>query len=534
MRLLPLVLGGLLSIGSQGQELNGAQQWFHLDREADNVAGISAHRTYANRFGATTPREVIVAVIDAGVDIKHEDLKDVLWINTGEIPDNGIDDDGNGYIDDLYGWSFLSGPGGEVHHDTYELVRELRRMRALNAEGKIAKGSTDAAYLSKLEKHYKEEYKEMKKAFGMMTKLKTANDAFFAAIPRETISVQRIEAFKPKGSWQKIVKSYYLQSLKAEVAIHEAETKLMENYEQIDGMFNYGLDLTFDPRNKVGDVYDDWANRIYGDNRVIGPDASHGTHVAGIIAATRYNDIGMNGIAVNARIMTLRAVPNGDEHDKDIANAIRYAVDNGATIINMSFGKSYSPQRWLVHEAILYALEKDALLIHAAGNDAKNIDEEENFPSPIAPDGTRYPHWIEVGASSFQWSDRLVADFSNYGQKNVDVFAPGFHIYSTMPGNRYDFNSGTSMAAPVVSGVAAVIRGMYPELSAYQVRDIIRRSAVGYESEVILPGSKKKKIAFNQLSNTGGVVNLDRAFDVISQLDFDLGEFNAPAQSIEE
>jgi cell wall-associated protease len=496
---------------AQAQELSRSQQWYQLDPRQDQLGGISTNKVYESILADRLLLPVIVAVIDAGVDIEHEDLKEVLWVNPREIPGNGIDDDGNGYVDDVYGWSFLSGPGGEVHYDTYEMTRELVKYSALEKEGKIAKGSQDAAYLKELRKKHKAEVKDLSKAYKMMSELKAANDAFLREVGREGLTEAKIEAFKPKGKWQKVVKGYYGSAVKNKMPIADAESKLLEGYEQVNGMLNYGLNLEFNPRSMVGDNYEEWNDPIYGDNRVTGPDASHGTHVAGIIAAQRNNGKGMNGIAANARIMTLRAVPSGDEHDKDVANAIRYAVNNGAKVINMSFGKSYSPQSELVAAAIDYALSKDVLLVHAAGNDNQNIDIEKNFPKPFAPDGVKYAHWIEVGASSFQLNERMLAGFSNYGKESVDVFAPGDHIYATMPGSKYDHNSGTSMAAPVVAGIAAVIRGLHPQLTAPEVRQIIMESAYVYEEPVIIPGSKKKKTTLGAISRSGGVVNLEAA-----------------------
>jgi subtilisin family serine protease len=499
------------SIALQAQQLSRSQEWYQLDPNTDQLGGISTNKVYKNLLKDRPLQEVIVAVIDAGVDVEHEDLKDVLWINTREVAGNGIDDDGNGYIDDLYGWSFLSGPGGEVHYDTYEMTRELVKYEGLESAGKIAAGSKEADYLAELRKKHTAEVKSLSKAFKSIKKLKNANDAFFSKVPRTNTTLAQIEGFKPSGKWQKLVKNYYKRSFEAGTKPEQAETKLLEGYKQIDGMLNYGLNKSFNPRPMVGDDYADTQQRIYGDNRVIGPDASHGTHVAGIIAAQRNNGKGMNGVAQNARIMTLRAVPSGDEHDKDIANAIRYAVDNGAKIINMSFGKSYSPQSELVAAAVDYAQSKDVLIVHAAGNDAKNIDEEKNFPRPYAADGVRFPNWIEVGASSFQLNSKMLASFSNYGQQAVDVFAPGDHIYATMPGNQYDHNSGTSMAAPVVAGMAAVLRGLYPQLTAAEIRDIIRESALRYEQPVVKPGDKKAKSTLAELSNTGGIANLEAA-----------------------
>lgn len=507
----------LLAQAASAQELNRSQQWFHLDKKADQVPGISSNKFYLERLQGTTPFEVIVAVIDGGVDTEHEDLIDVLWVNEKEIPGNGIDDDGNGYVDDVHGWSFISGKGGEVHYDTYEMTREVVRLRNKKAQQGLTKA--ESAYLKQVEKAFNKERKEMGSAFKSLSQIKESSDELLAAVGRENPSVAAIKAFKGKTKRAKMIQGYYLRSLEQGASVKVIEQSLLSSYEQVNGRLNYGLNTAFDPRHLVGDNYADTQNRFYGDNRLSGPDADHGTHVAGIIAATRDNDKGMNGVAVNARIMVLRAVPSGDERDKDIANAIRYAVDNGAKVINMSFGKSFSPQPELVREAVEYARSKDVLLVHAAGNDATNIDKNNNFPQPFDAQGNRYEHWIEVGASSFQDGKNITAEFSNYGPKSVDVFAPGHYIYATMPGSKYDFNSGTSMAAPVVAGMAAMVRGMYPELTARQVRDVIRRSAQPVDGKVLRPGSKKT-VAFTELSATNGIVNLDVCFDIIKKLDF--------------
>lgn len=511
------LLGLLLFQAVQAQELNRSQQWFHLDKKADQIPGISANRFYAERLQGTTPFEVIVAVIDGGVDTDHEDLKEVLWVNEGEIPGNGIDDDGNGYIDDVHGWSFISGKGGEVHYDTFEMTRELVRLRNKMAQQGLTKDET--AYLKRVEKAYNKERKEMGSAFKSLSQIKEASDELLAAVGRNNPSASAIKAFKGKTKQAKLIQGYYLRSIEQGASVKDVEQSLLSSYEQVNGRYNYGLNTAFDPRHLVGDNYADTQNRFYGDNRLSGPDADHGTHVAGIVGAMRNNDKGMNGVAINARIMVLRAVPSGDERDKDVANAIRYAVDNGAKVINMSFGKSFSPQPELVREAVEYARIKDVLLVHAAGNDAANIDKNNNFPQPFDAQGNRYEHWIEVGASSFQEGKNITAEFSNYGPKSVDVFAPGNYIYATMPGSKYDFNSGTSMAAPVVAGMAAMIRGMYPELTARQVRDIIRRSAQPVEGKVNRPGSKKK-VAFTELAAVNGIANLEACFQVIEKLDF--------------
>src|SRR5690606_15276805 len=267
------------------------------------------------------------------------------------------------------------------------------------------------------------------------------------------------------------------------------------------------------------DTYANTAERVYGNADVVGPDASHGTGVAGIVAAERRNNIGVDGIASNTRIMVVRTVPNGDERDKDVANAIRYAVDNGAHIINMSFGKGYSPSKQVDDAAVRYAQERGVLLVHAAGNDAKDLATEPNYPNRYFMSGDTATLWIEVGASAWRGRGQLASDFSNYGARQVDVFAPGSDITSSAPGNKYEAASGTSFAAPVVSGIAAMLMAYYPELTAADVRRIILESAVPFRDVMVIrPGTENEQVRFGDLSITGGIVNAYRAVQMAERM----------------
>jgi cell wall-associated protease len=292
----------------------------------------------------------------------------------------------------------------------------------------------------------------------------------------------------------------------------ELETQIEEGGKMIRNMYKYNkLDSDSMRTYLVGDDVNNPNEKYYGCNRVEGPDALHGSHVAGIIAAMRGNNLGIEGIANNVKIMALRAVPNGDERDKDIANAIRYAVDNGATVINMSFGKYYSPDKKLVDDAVKYAQSKDVLLIHAAGNESKNNDVELSFPNREFTDGTLATNWIQVGASSYKGGKSLIGSFSNYGQKKVDLFAPGVDVYSTIPDNKYISESGTSMASPSTAGVAALIRSYFPELKAEEVKAVMMKTVVPYKKSVVVPGSKKDKKKVAELCISGGFVNANNA-----------------------
>lgn len=480
--------------------------WQLLDLSTDGVPGVGATRAYTELLAGRTPaRTVVVAVIDGGVDTAHVDLRANLWRNTDETPGNGSDDDGNGYVDDVFGWNFLGGPDGRsVGHETLEITR-LHAACQSGAAPPIDMTCQDIAG------DYQTETEEVTQTLQIIDQV---DQAFAFALPilrsagageNPTVeSVRALAAVRPDVSQ---ARSVYLQL--ADAGIHPDDME--EAREAYEGLRDYGLNLDFDPRSEiVGDDPTDGSERIYGNGDVHGPDPRHGTHVAGIIAAVRGNGLGIDGIGANVQVMAIRAVPDGDERDKDIANAIRYAVDNGAHIINMSFGKSYSPGKSLVDEAVRYADENGVLMVHAAGNDGEDIDLGGNFPTDGYERGEEARNWIEVGAANWM-VDSLAATFSNYGQTAVDVFAPGVDILSTVPGGAYDREDGTSMAAPVVSGVAALLMAYFPELEAADVRRIILESAIPYGDDVVARPGDGARIPFGRLSTTGGVVNVYEA-----------------------
>ncbi|KAA9332422.1 S8 family serine peptidase [Hymenobacter busanensis] len=503
-------------------------QWTHLDPLKDRTMGISTQRAYDELLKNRIPTAVVVAVIDSGVDTAHVDLKRVLWTNPREIPGNGKDDDGNGYVDDIHGWSFLGGKDGRnVDVDTYEETRLVAKLKPLY-EGK-SRTSVPAAkreeydLYQRVKKDYDkkvaEETKQLQELGPMGEQLQSITSQL-----KQVLGVERLDTAvlrKPPVSNPQLLAltSQLYGSLLAsgqpdmESVVKQIQQAATEGKKHLD----YSLNLQYNPRTIVGDDEDNTKDRNYGNNDVTGPDALHGTHVAGIIAADRQNNIGVQGVAgAPVQIMAVRAVPNGDEHDKDVANAIRYATDNGAAIINMSFGKYYSPHREAVDEAIRYAGSKGVLLVHAAGNESNNIDEVTHYPAPVAPKATAaYPNFLTVGASASTNDEHLAADFSNYG-KRVEVFAPGVGIYSTLPGSTYGNESGTSMAAPTVAGMAAVLKSYFPSLSAVELKRILMASAQPVHTKVLKPGAKKP-VDFSTLSSTGGVVNLYRAVELATQ-----------------
>ncbi|MES2734339.1 MAG: S8 family serine peptidase [Bacteroidota bacterium] len=503
--------------------------WFNLDQSENKVTGVSTEKAY-QLLKNKPSKPVIVAVIDGGVDIAHEDLKTKLWVNKGEIAGNGVDDDKNGYVDDVNGWNFIGGKDGKnVNQDTYESTREYVRLKKKFGDilpTKVKKKhQADYAYYQKIKAEIEKKIKDLEQQSSNLRNFseayKQAKEVVKKALGKDTFTEEELTDLTTSDEKIKRAQSILLYAL----SINITEERFKEGEEYFDKGLKYGYNLNFDPRSIVGDNYEKLSEKYYGNNDVTGPDASHGTHVAGIIAADRNNALGMKGVADNVQIMAVRAVPNGDERDKDVANAIRYAADNGAQIINMSFGKDYSPNKDIVDKAISYAANKGVLLVHAAGNDGENLDTTSNFPTvKFGNTGSALKDWLEVGASSWRDSSEFVAEFSNYGHHTVDVFAPGVDIYSTTPHQGYKDNSGTSMAAPVTSGVAALLMSYFPNLSADQVRDIIVKSTVKYTTkEVNKPGkgeeeTEETNIAFGELSKTGGVVNAYEAVKMAESL----------------
>ncbi len=515
---LLLLLGIFITTGSFAQSLQEdfpPKNWFNEDPKTDKVNGVSTDEAYEMLKGkeATT---IIVAVIDSGIDIDHEDLHEVIWTNPGEIPGNGIDDDDNGYVDDIHGWNFLGGRDGlNVGPDNYEVTREYRRLKPIYAPKKPSK-KADYQYWLEIEKGYQE---GLQKAISqrdfydsLRRTIESANRLMTAYLGVDELSLELLQTVDSPD--EKIMLATNLMG-NILMMIGDAELdgiigELEEAANHYDIQVQFGYNLDFDARTIVGDDPGNLEEKGYGNNDVKGIDTDnfHGTHVAGIIAAKRGNGIGIDGIAGNVRIMALRAVPDGDEHDKDVANAIFYAVDNGARIINMSFGKAYSPHKDYVDKAVKYAQAHGVLLVHAAGNSGKNTDVENNFPTKKLGKKKVAQNWLEVGASAWGEGEKLAADFSNYGKNTVDLFAPGVEIYSTAPENEYESAQGTSMASPVTAGVAALVLSYYPHLSATDLKDILMQSTRKFDGlMVVKPGTKDEKVDFADLSVSGGIVN---------------------------
>lgn len=515
---IALILSSVTASFSQSSR-NPPTDWFLRDPETDHLQGMSVEKAYSILLKDRPSRTIIVAVVDTGVDIEHEDLKSVIWLNEDEIPGNEIDDDKNGYIDDVHGWNFIGGKKGNVLEDTGELTREYVRLSkmfvAVGENGKIPKkqrGEYDnykkiKAKFEKLRDQNRQQYDQYK---NLYSNLRMSVDTLKSVMKVDKVTAAALDTFKATNPTLAFAKGYTVSMLKRtgpDADLDSIMSDVLEGVKLYQVIVDYSYNPDFDSRLIVGDDYSNVYEKNYGNNDVTGPDPEHGTHVAGIIAADRKNAIGINGIADNVRIMSVRTVPsNGDERDKDVANAILYAVNNGASIVNMSFGKSFSPGKSAVDAAVKYAEKKGVLLIHAAGNDGQDIDTQRDFPTRFYQDGKQAPNWLEVGATAWGQDDNFVARFSNYGKKSVDLFAPGVDIYSTVPKNKFKKESGTSMSCPTVTGVAALLMSYFPELTSLQILEIIKKSTRKFDGlRVRKPGGGK--IDFSELSNTGGLIN---------------------------
>ena len=532
---VPNGVNNTLNIPAKKEKLTETelQVWSHMDLQTDSIPGMSILKAYQFLEGKKGV-SVIVAIADSGIDVEHEDLTGVIWVNPLEIAGNNKDDDKNGYVDDVHGWNFLGNKAGVmVRADQLELTRIVK-------QGMDQFGSTKASEISDLDKAAFETYVKLKEKHSKSLNAHTLKiedlentskriaqilqnfKEVKASLGKVELTVENLKSARPESVLLAMKIADVVNMLTnglSEVEVLDYKKQIIK--EKTANEASKAYDLDFNARASLGDSLYNLADAFYGNNNVIGAKdfESHGTHVAGIVAASRDNGKGVNGVANHVKIMAVRVVPDGDEHDKDVALGIRYAVDNGAKVINTSFGKAYSPNKKWVYDAIIYAAKKEVLIVNAAGNDGKDIDVEETFPN----DSSDLIHEIAdnvltVGAMSLHYDEQLPATFSNYGKINVDVFAPGVGIYASYPNDAYESISGTSMAAPSVSGVAALVRSYYPMLSASQVKHILMNSGMKINFDVIKPGTEAERVPFSELSVSGRVVNAYNALKMADRI----------------
>ncbi|MEQ9288502.1 MAG: S8 family serine peptidase [Cyclobacteriaceae bacterium] len=496
--------------------------WYNQDLAIDKIHGTSTERVYSELLKNRQPKKtIVVAIIDSGVDILHEDLQGKIWQNEGEIADNNLDDDNNGYIDDIHGWNFIGNDKGEnIHLENFEYTRMYKKYNAkfenVSSTDGLTQEEEDAFLTYRQSKALYEEnlskYKKEEEGISMFQEIfDTAKEIIKVETGINPVSLKDLKSIRTKSKRTSKAISFLIDKYKMGLTEDKLNEYKSHNYECL----NMHLNVDFNPRDIIGDNPADIADIDYGNNDVKGPRSDHGTSVAGVVAAGRKNGIGIDGIVENVKLMVLRTIPKGDEYDKDVALAIRYAADNGANIINMSFGKELSPNKEFVDEAIKYAEGKNVLMVHASGNNGIDVDIEPRFPSDYCDDGHQVKPWINVGASTKYKTSEIVAEFSNYGKKGVDIFAPGKDIVSLEPENLYSMNDGTSLASPIVTGVAALVWSHYPQLSAVQLKDVLLRSSYKINKpKVLLPdveSEKRSKGKFHELSTSGGIVNAYQA-----------------------
>lgn len=491
------------SIKTTKIEENDLKRWSHLDLINDTIPGMSVDKAYAELLKGKKSTTVIVGIVDSGVDIRHEDLQGQIWVNSKEIANNGKDDDNNGYIDDVNGWNFL----GKSNDEQLEKARIVKKGPNTPEYAK-AKAELDADVAGIM---------QTKQQIDM---IQGADKAIRNHLKKDNFTLEDLKTINTTDETLSQYVAMY-KNILANQSKEAFDKRIKSRADYVYDQLNYNLNPDFDGRSIVGDNPDDITDTNYGNNNVIGPDpedAKHGTHVAGIVAQVRGNGKGGDGVAKDVKIMALRAVPNGDEYDKDIALAIRYAVDNGAKVINGSFGKYFSPHKEWVQDALKYAAKKDVLVIFAAGNDSKDLDVVNKYPSDSYDNAPEISdNIIIVGALNATYGSDMVAPFSNYGQKNVDVFAPGMKIYATTPNQEYEYLQGTSMASPNVAGVAALVRSYYPKLSASQVKKVILESGLPLKNDVKV-GEDQHKANFATASKTGKIVNAYNALIMASKM----------------
>lgn len=494
--------------------------WYHKDFAASKVYGVNTANAYKYlESKGLKPKTVIVGVLDSGVQVDHPGLVKNIWSNPNEVPGNGKDDDGNGYIDDVHGWNFIGGKNGDIDVDNMEVTRVVAKYKPIfegddstKNKANQAKMPEEFAMYMKSKELYSKKSVEAKQGFQTYTMINELIPNMVKMLSGKSVTPENIAAVKAPTDQKDAMA---LQVLKQVSQSPEFAGKSAEDFEKtmkeqmkeaLDevGPSSKQYDISYDPRKEiVGDNYDDYSEKNYGNNHYEGPDAMHGTHVAGIIAGTPQGKEIQYGVASKvAKIMSVRTVPNGDERDKDVANAIRYAVDNGAKVLNMSFGKPVSPGKNVVWDAFKYAQDKGVLLVKAAGNENEDVAEHLAYPTNFMNVSDEAPfvnNVLVVGASTNQ-NSALRAGFSNYNKKMVNVFAPGDQIYSTVPHNEYRYLQGTSMASPVVAGAAAVLLAYMPNLKPEQIIEaLVKTSNASTENE------------FGEKSQSGGVIDVKKA-----------------------
>lgn len=503
--------------------------WHYKDINKDSIYGTSFYKWKQENNNSKPKNKIIVAVLDTQIDLLHEALNGKLWKNEKEIPNNHIDDDKNGYIDDVNGWNYIGYKNGNYYrYDNFEYTKIIGNKKKFIENNSFGK---DTSYLNKIYKKVEQKqkknedyYKNWKKSLDFrVNNWKKVEDTIKHFFPNDDYTINRLDSlytiykindktFKQRrnDNDEDLGALIFYKIVSLEVN-HKTLSDLEEQNKQLDSIIKRNLNPILKSRTKLP-----LGNNILNNNTF---QLDHSTLVAGTIGANDTNGK-IEGFHPNIKIMPLCISLSGDEYDEDIAKAIYYAVDNGAKIINMSIGKEFSMNQKLVTEALKYAELKDVLVVHPSGNDGMNIDEDSYYPNDFDyyTQQDLVSNFINVGSISERKGEKVVSDFSNYGKNQVDIFAPGEDVLVAQPNNQYGKDSGTSIAGPMVSGTAALIRLYYPKLTAQEIKTCILESGTPVLHKVIKPGTKDEMVSFSELCKSGKILNTYNAMEMAKQM----------------
>jgi subtilisin family serine protease len=499
--------------------------WLYKDIIKDSISGISLEKAKNTILKNKTGREIIVAVIDSKFDINHEVLKDYIWTNPKEIL-NYKDDDNNGFVDDIYGWNFIGNSQGEnVIDANYEYVRYIRHYSG-RFENKtidnVKEGDKEKFILyievkEKLETELIKAKNRLDYSNNIFEKYVEARDALQSYFPNYNYTLDVLNEIDTTGNNL----ATHVKEISEVIKWGETNEMNVSTNTSYKSGLNKHLNIDFNERSLVGDNPYDINDTIYGNNKTFNflKHYDHGTRVSSVITNLfKYS-------SSKLKILPISISPAGSYHDKDLALAIRYAVNNGAKVINMSFAKEYSINKEWVFEAFKYAEKHNVVIVRAAGNDSYDLGNYNiTYPMDNENNGKEVSdNFLLVGSSTYKANENLKANFSSYGKNDVDVFAPGDNLFTAKPFNKYMLDRGTSLSAALISGVAALLFSHYPNLTASQVKHIIMDSGIEYTFPVKTPTKedKDKMTPFNQLSKSGKVVNAYNALimaDSISKI----------------
>ena len=537
----------LVKQNDQGEKKQSDLDWYNCSFDKDNVYGAEVNKAYDFLKGKKMKKRPVVALIGSGIDVEHEDLKQAIWFNPKEKAD-GKDNDKNGLVDDINGWNFLGGKDGQVMESTMrEGDREFLRLKDKYAD-----------YMFDGKDYYKIINEKMTKVpapenvdefnyyrFNVMPESPIAGSyggwvlvqavkeyaAKFDKMMRERFPNKELTqedfniCYDPKAPRDSLAEVAFMvcaygfsiyqtdkwdavyAGIKSGAQIQQSQAEYEAKVKQ------FGSDGR---ATIIGDNYLDINDNKYGNNVLLTTDASIGTMEAGIIAGKRDNGLGGNGIMDQAEIMTLRVSANGEPYLKDIALAIRYAVDHGADVILLPVQNSLYPEdqkKW-ISEALEYAESKGVLAITPAWEASQDLSKDIYFPNRWMTGKKELTNLMVVSSSDKEGNPSMT---SNYGAKEVDLYAPGIDIYSTYTGDTYQTGTGIGLAAATTVGVAALLKAYYPQLTGTQIRNILLESVtsrkdVEVEKGIRVNGQASQDLfLFGDLCLSGGILNAYQA-----------------------